>query len=58
VGAEHGEAMTARGDQVSTFIAGMAVAPQGVISARRARQLYARLLREHIATEMSFDPLR
>ena len=51
--------MTARGEQVSTFIAGMAVAPQWVISARRAHQLYARLLREHIVrTQTSFDPLR
>jgi hypothetical protein len=33
--------------------------PEGVLSARRAHQLYARLLREHIVrTETSFDPLR
>jgi hypothetical protein len=50
--------MTARGEQVSTFIADMVVAPQRVKPAQRAHQLYTPPLREHIVRiERSFDPL-
>jgi hypothetical protein len=53
-----GAAVTASDEQLSPFIADMAVAPQQAISARRSRPLYARPLREHIVCIERNDPLR